>query len=352
MPTVTIIVPVYRAIHTLGRCVQSISSQSFRDFQLLLVDDGSTDVSGQLCDVLATADERIQVIHQVNAGVSQARNAGLAAAVGEWIVFVDADDVLAPHALESALAAQTLHPQRWVVWPHITTSPQQLPAAPSGEGQLLGPEKLAYLYRDCCLSMPWNKLYKRSVLEEGTPLRFDPAYSLGEDLLFCLDYANRWFAGTGEGFFQLKEPQTFYEQGPNPDSLTQRYRSDFCQLWTRLFARLLADCRARNCPPADLVHVWHSYLTTLCFGITDELNRGPGTPAQRHKRVAQFMAQPCCKELCRQLWRMGYYAPLATALALRSPRLVSWLWQLRQTNPDLYGKAQAIGQMFCPAPGN
>ena len=75
-------------------------------------------------------------------------------------------------------------------------------------------------------------------------------------------------------------------------------------------------------------------------------------PPPSHSCAAAGLCAVQLQELCRQLWRMGYYAPLATALALRSPRLVSWLWQLRQTNPDLYGKAQAIGQMFCPAPGN
>lgn len=101
---VSIIVPVYNIKEYLPRCVQSLLGQSFGDFEILLVDDGATDGSGALCDELAKGDGRIRVVHKPNGGLSDARNAGLDAATGEWILFVDGDDYLVSDAVERLLA--------------------------------------------------------------------------------------------------------------------------------------------------------------------------------------------------------------------------------------------------------
>lgn len=93
-PKISIIVPVYNAEKYLHRCIDSILTQTFSDFELLLIDDGSTDNSGAICDEYAKTDSRIKVFHKENGGVSSARNLGLAKAHGEWIAFVDADDKL------------------------------------------------------------------------------------------------------------------------------------------------------------------------------------------------------------------------------------------------------------------
>lgn len=92
MMKVSIIIPVYNVIPYLERCVLSVLSQTYRDFEMILVDDGSTDDSGIMCDELATRDERIRVIHQENKGLSGARNTGIDNAKGEYVVFIDSDD--------------------------------------------------------------------------------------------------------------------------------------------------------------------------------------------------------------------------------------------------------------------
>ncbi len=102
---VSIIVPVYNIEKYLSRCVESLREQTHKELQVLLVDDGSTDGSGALCDAFAAEDSRIQVIHKPNGGLSDARNAGLDAATGEWILFVDGDDYLAPEAVQRLLDA-------------------------------------------------------------------------------------------------------------------------------------------------------------------------------------------------------------------------------------------------------
>lgn len=102
---VSIIVPVYNIEKFLPHCVTSLLGQSYKKIEILLVDDGSADGSGALCNSLAASDPRVKVIHKKNGGLSDARNAGLDAASGEWILFVDGDDYLAENAVELSLAA-------------------------------------------------------------------------------------------------------------------------------------------------------------------------------------------------------------------------------------------------------
>ena len=97
---ISIIVPVYNTEKYLDQCIQSILSQTYTDFELLLIDDGSTDSSGVICDRYAEQDSRVRVFHKPNGGVSSARNIGLDNTKGEWITFLDSDDWIAPSMLD------------------------------------------------------------------------------------------------------------------------------------------------------------------------------------------------------------------------------------------------------------
>ena len=99
----SIIVPVYRVAATLRRCVDSIISQTFTDWELILVDDGSPDECGAICDEYAGKDSRIRVIHKANGGLSDARNAGMKVAEGEFVTFVDSDDYIRQDTYEQVM---------------------------------------------------------------------------------------------------------------------------------------------------------------------------------------------------------------------------------------------------------
>lgn len=101
--TVSVIVPVFNAVEHLRDCVASILDQTHRDLEIILVDDGSTDGSGDLCDDLASTDQRIRVIHQANGGIAAAQNAGLDVASGAFITFCDNDDLMSPHLVKRLL---------------------------------------------------------------------------------------------------------------------------------------------------------------------------------------------------------------------------------------------------------
>ena len=133
-PTITVIVPVYKAMATLDRCVESVVSQDVAGgLACILVDDGSPDDSGKLCDAWAARDPRVTVIHQDDLGVSGARNSGLAAADSEYIVFLDSDDALRPGALQAALDAQNAAPNSFVCWHYTTDENDTAPVTAAAE---------------------------------------------------------------------------------------------------------------------------------------------------------------------------------------------------------------------------
>ena len=110
-PKISVIVPVYKAEKYLQKCVDSILGQTFRDFELLLIDDGSPDGSGAICDEYAKKDSRVRVFHKENGGVSSARNKGIDEAKGEWISFLDADDYWTESHLSDTIELMRLFPQ-------------------------------------------------------------------------------------------------------------------------------------------------------------------------------------------------------------------------------------------------
>ena len=172
MERISVIVPVYGVEAYLDRCVQSLLEQSYRDFELILVDDGSPDSCGAMCDAWAAKDGRIKVVHKENGGLSDARNAGLAVASGAYIAFVDSDDWVAPAYLASlyeALKAQKAEIAECAA-ALVTEDGAVLGVRKTPDAQVLG--KMDALRRlvleDGIYQTVWNKLYRRRVLE-GIP---------------------------------------------------------------------------------------------------------------------------------------------------------------------------------------
>lgn len=120
---VSIIVPVYNTQDYLGKCIDSILSQTYRDFELILVDDGSTDGCPVICDRYKLADGRVTVLHKQNGGLASARNAGLDAAAGKYVSFVDSDDYIAPNLLETVVAVMENKSCDWVGFGMIKEDP-------------------------------------------------------------------------------------------------------------------------------------------------------------------------------------------------------------------------------------
>lgn len=342
MPCVSVIVPVYNAYNTLPRCVNSVLNQTMRDLELLLVNDGSADASGALCDAMALADSRIRVLHKKNGGPSSARNLGLEKATGSWIVFLDADDMMSPVLLETALQASRLQPGRLVLWPSAST-PEETACTVNCEGRSFGFDGMARLQLETLLPMPWNKLFSRSLIQ-SQGLCFDKNYTLGEDLLFCLDYARALKAQGGEGLFALNAPLTYYEQDV-PNSLTHRLRPDYFELWQTLYDRLFADCtEVFHCPEQDLAQLHRAVLQTIAAGARDLVLRGDGSAGERRRQVKSVLKDPWLLAHADAMRRFGLYSPYEPALFLHSPRLIKHTFEQRQTNPSRFYYLQSLGE--------
>lgn len=188
---ISVIVPVYQVENYLPRCLDSILAQSYSNLEIILVDDGSQDRSGKICDQYAKQDNRIHVIHQTNQGVSAARNAGLAVATGDWIGFVDGDDWIEPNMYSYLLELANSYHSSFVQCGFFLEYSTQKEKAYTPDSVLcLKLEEnscLNWLYKYFSYSL-WCKLFRRRNIAE---LKFDPAYQIGEDLLFNLNFLSQ-----------------------------------------------------------------------------------------------------------------------------------------------------------------
>lgn len=129
-PKISVVIPVYNVERYLAECVDSVLVQSFGDYEIILVDDGATDSSGQICDEYANKDPRVRVIHRQNGGLSAARNTGLDAAAGDYVYFLDSDDYIAPdtlqklHALAEREGADVVFFDAWVFFTDCEPDPK------------------------------------------------------------------------------------------------------------------------------------------------------------------------------------------------------------------------------------
>lgn len=184
--TTTIIIPCYKATATLERAVTSALQGAPEDLQLLLVEDGSPDDTGALCDRLAARDARITALHRPNGGAGAARNTGLDAATGDWVLFLDADDELLP-GLWAALAATPVTDEGMVLFGlRRASAPHTDVVAPLAPGRYeglaaLGEALSPLLFDTGLLAAPYPKLFRRDRIGA---LRFDESLKINEDVLF------------------------------------------------------------------------------------------------------------------------------------------------------------------------
>lgn len=181
-PEISIIVPVYKTERFLDACIRSILGQTFADFELILVDDGSPDNCPALCDAEAAKDSRIRVVHQKNRGLSGARNAGLDTARGEWIAFVDSDDTITPDYCAKLYTAVQDTGARIAVCNYRQVDEALVPIKEQYlhvRREVMTPEQALEHSTLLPYMVVWNKLYHKSIFEG---LRFAEG-KLNEDTL-------------------------------------------------------------------------------------------------------------------------------------------------------------------------
>ena len=187
---VSIIIPVYNAIEYLKACIDSVLQQTYQNLEVILVDDGSTDGSGEICDSYAQSDERVQVIHQENQGVSIARNTGLTQVKGDYVQFVDSDDWLDPNMTEILVEEMKAEVDLVVCGfyeQNLEYAKVSAPADPKGiydRNLYLG--RITQNPYSFHYGVLWNKLFRTELLKKQ--VQFQEAMDFGEDFIFNLKY--------------------------------------------------------------------------------------------------------------------------------------------------------------------
>lgn len=295
MPGISVIVPVYQAEQYLSACVESVTQQTFSDWELLLIDDGCTDRSPALCDALASSDSRIRSLHQPkNAGVSEARNRGLREAQGEYIAFLDADDTLEPRALETlwslllqsgadtaACAHRNLYPDG------RETTEIVLPAGVYDRNGIL--EGIVYPLLGDRLAQPlfngfiWRYLFSSEILRSAG-ITFEGAYL--EDELFLMEYLC-----TARSLAVTEEP--LYRYFLNPGSATHKYMRDFQAVFARFMERKEALARRFDLEAARPQWRETTNWAGLLIAIGNEYARGnKKTLFEKQRTVEALCAVP------------------------------------------------------------
>ena len=269
-PLVSIIVPVYNAQNHIARCVESIRAQTLKEIQIIILNDGSQDVSLPVCEMFRRVDGRILLVDKANSGVSDTRNLGLKLAAGKYIQFVDSDDYLDPGYTENLARAAETHRADLVIAPYKmvvpagTTRPEK---ALEKLGERLGldpqePEQRAPDLREYGFLPPgvmdqrtfalhlldkpasfyygvlWNKLYRRDLLD-GHEIQFTSEVKWSEDFVFNLAYiryAEVFCSIAQPGYYYVQNPQSICHTQINPATILQNKAQTF-----RYYKKLYED---------------------------------------------------------------------------------------------------------------
>jgi len=294
---VSIIVPVYKSERTLPLCVKSLQEQTAdTELEIILVDDGSPDGCPGLCDRLAGEDERIRVIHKENGGVSSARNAGIEAARGEYLLFADSDDYVEPDMVK-ALLKGIQEADIAVCGFHHHYMGKDVCKLPSVFGET-GAEKFLALYKKGFVNMPWNKLFKRELAG-----RFDESLSLGEDLLFNLDYLRRV-----SGVSVVDEPLYHYIQNDTGDSLSSRKRDDKLALAKLIWRKTLEFYEELSGHEDETGAINGRLIQEVLDDVESLPFDGERTKEEKLQVIAGYCADPDLKKAgaCAELGALDY----------------------------------------------
>lgn len=306
MTKFSVIIPVYNIAKYVRRCVDSVLQQDFTDYEVILVDDGSTDQSGALCDRLAQEHPQIRVIHKENGGLSSARNAGIKQAKGEYIWFVDGDDWIQQGALSTLYACARETDADLIKFGYIRVEDSaqwvcSTSVAPQVYTDLTALQEEAFYYGGRYLLSAWSHAYKREFLQKNE-LRFVSEREIGsEDYLFNLQALL-----CAEKVAVLEDALYYYEQ--RMGSLTQRYKKDLPRRYTQLYSHLrrYAKQQGKTCYMGKICafYIWHLIRGTCipnAYMQTEDHTRKEG-----RREVRQMLKNQSVRRALKQMDRAGY----------------------------------------------
>lgn len=296
-PLVSVVVPVYNVLRYLDACVSGIVLQTYHNIQVVLVDDGSTDGSSELCDDWARRDSRVDVVHQSNAGVSAARNVGLSRVRGRYVMFVDGDDVLDPHGIGMLVSHAMAHRSQIVFFSNSvdflidgTLVPQRrnhmAPFAVTSSAAFLS--KYAELSRNEYVCPPWNKLFDASFVAE-VGARFPEDVHYGEDLVFnmALYAAAERVSLIDEPLYHYVARSTSAQSVFNPDWFANRARA---YVLMRPIAQRWGDAALNECDNQTVLEI--DRVINALYGSQSDI------PAKRRTAYVRTIVNDAAIQAC------------------------------------------------------
>ena len=279
MPKVSVVVPVYRVESTLRRCVDSVLGQTFSDIQVILVDDGSPDSSGEICDEYERADKRVQVIHKENGGLSSARNAGLKVATGDYVMFLDSDDYLVDDALDHLLKGNA----DWIIGTvvqvsHTGTVTHQAERESRLYDRFEFADELPFLINERRTNYIHGNLYRRALIEQHGIFFEDDRLSYGEDTVF-----NFTFLPFCSSIYICGHPVHYYVK--TAGGLASAYHHDRYQKSARLNDFIEASCESMGCAGEAVISSINRRRVLSAVWCTDDISRSNNL-SFREKRKA------------------------------------------------------------------
>lgn len=261
---ISVIVPVYNVEAYIEKCVEKIENQTYKNFELILVDDGSSDNSGTLCDELSRKYSNISVYHQKNSGASAARNKGIDNAVGEFIVFCDSDDYIDNNMLQKLIETEHQYPDLTPLCGiRKISANKETDCLLKGDNFLIVDKSdFLVLQRAQLFNTPVNKLFCREILLQNG-IRFNHSVSLGEDMLFNADY----LMSCGRDYAVINTPLYFYNIDVS-NSVSKKYIPHMLDDYLAMDAKIKQLIEYTN---ADIKKQENNYATFQLFSVVNSI---------------------------------------------------------------------------------
>ena len=294
---ISIIVPIYNVAPYLPKCLDSLINQTYRDIEIICVNDGSTDASLNILQEYAGKDKRIKIISRENRGISCSRNEALDIVHGEWTMFVDSDDWIDLNTCESALNLAIQHQSDVVMWAYMREfRNQSLPKYYISQ-TTVWEENLSQLHRRIVgpireeLSRPdtldswgtiWGKLYRSSFIFQNSPIRFIDTKHIGsaEDVLFNIAYMSRISRA-------IYVPETWYHYRKG-ESYTSSYKADLPQKWEKLYQEIEKEITNQQLG-IDFTQAYKNRISLGIIGLGLNEMYAKTSLKEKHKRIQALL---------------------------------------------------------------
>ncbi len=289
---VSIVIPVYNIERYLSKCIDSVINQTYKIIEIILVDDGSDDNSGKICDDYAKKDKRISVIHQKNSGVSTSRNNGINKASGDYVTFIDSDDVVHPDYVKKLV--DNLKDNSLSICMIEKFQNEFSFSKDTNDTTLLDKNNLIKLCELSLLNTPCCKLYNLEIIKKNK-ISFNTKLSLGEDLLFNLDYLKYI-----ESVIVVNQKLYYYRRG-DMNTLSTLYYPNILDIQLLLFDKYTEFFNNKSMDKNELT-IFDTYRFSIIMVIvTNEFANGSVGFMKRYSNAKELLKNNKMKESLKEI---------------------------------------------------